>query len=70
MGAVEERLKAKREMTPSAGANLVGVDTFEREPGLELYIISEHGSEAEAKKAQAARKKAHPDEVTHIYTPG
>lgn len=61
-------LESQDEYTPKTGANLVGSDEMES-PEDSLYLIGHFDSEAEAKKAQAARKKDHPDEVTHIFVP-
>ena len=64
------RLKAKSKMIPKTGFNLVGVDDFEREPGEELYLIRNFPSREAAERAQKARKRTHPDEITHVYGPG
>ena len=63
-------LAAKRRMTPKKGANLVGVDAFETEPGEELYLISHHPTREAAEEALTARKAKHADEVVYIYGPG
>lgn len=61
------RREAKMEMVPSAGFNLVGVDTFEWDPGAELYFIAHFETREEAEKAQKERNN--PFERTYIYEP-
>jgi len=66
MNSHEKRLAAKDAMTPSTGANLIGVDDFE-EPGHELYLIGRYPTVEAAEAAQKRRKIAEPDEVTYVY---
>lgn len=60
---------AKRRMVPKEGYNLVGVDTCEREPEDQLYLIGHYPTEEAAIAAQKTRKQRHSDEVTYVYGP-
>jgi hypothetical protein len=66
--SVKKRLAAKARMTPKSGHNLVGVDTFETEPGDELYLVDNFPSKEAAKAAMKKRLEADPKEVLHIYS--
>jgi len=61
-------IENKKKMIPERGFNVVGADTFE-DPGEQLYVISHHGTEDEAKAALAAWKKQHPRESAYVYGP-
>jgi len=66
--SISKIFAAKKRMIPKTGANLVGLDDYE-EPGEELYLIGHFPSLQAAEKAQKARKKNLPNEVTYIYEP-
>lgn len=66
--SLDKRLAAKKALTPKKGFNVVAVDTFE-EPGDELYLVSNHATEAEANEACSARKRSHPHEPCYVYGP-
>lgn len=59
-------LAQKKEMTPKTGFNLVGLDDFE-DPGEQLFLISSHKTEAEAKSAQKKYGSRNKDVKTFIY---
>lgn len=59
-------LAQKKEMTPKKGFNLVGLDDFER-PGEQLFLISHHDTEPEARAASRKYNKLNKDTKTFIY---
>jgi hypothetical protein len=59
-------LAQKKEMTPKTGFNLVGLDDFE-DPGEQLFLISSHKTEPEAKAAQKKYMSRNKDVKTFIY---
>ena len=65
---LQKQMAAKRRMIPKSGYNVVGVDTYEL-PGEELYIISEHTTEAEAQEALKVFQRNHPGEQAYVYGP-
>lgn len=67
MNAIKAMLAQKKEMTPKTGFNLVGVDDYEK-PGEQLFIISSHKTESEAKSAQTKYAKKEPEVQTFIYS--
>jgi hypothetical protein len=64
-----KRWEAKARFKPETGWNLVGVDTYEREPGEELYLVGNYPTEGAANKAREQRLKSNPHEVLHVYGP-
>jgi hypothetical protein len=65
----EKRWEARERFEPDSGWNLVGVDTYEREPGEELYLVGNYPTEKAANQAKAQRLKSNPHEVLHVYGP-
>lgn len=65
----EKRWAARERYEPEKGYNLVGVDTYEREPGEELYLVGHYPTKAKAEAAKARRLLANPSEILHIYGP-
>lgn len=64
-----DKMKAeKKRWIPKTGYNVVGVDDFEL-PGEKLYLISHHGTEAEANRALAVFQKQNPEEAAYVYGP-
>lgn len=63
MNPIKAMLAQKKKLTPKRGFNLVGLDDFEA-PGEQLFLISQHKTEAEAKTAQ---KKYGTKTKTFIY---
>lgn len=59
-------LVQKRKLTPTVGFNLVGLDDFEL-PGEQLFLISHHTTEPQAKQAQKTYAKHNKDTQTFIY---
>lgn len=66
MNAIQAMLAQKRKLTPKVGFNLVGLDDFEL-PGDQLFLISHHTTEADAKKAQKVYAKTNAGIKTFIY---
>lgn len=60
--------KERKEMTPKKGFNCVGVDKFEV-PGEALYLVSHHGSRAEALSAAKKMKRENPADDFYVYGP-
>jgi hypothetical protein len=61
-------LAQKKALTPKKGFNLVGLDDFE-EPGSQLFIISTHKTEPEAKAAEKKYNARNKDVKTYVYGP-
>lgn len=66
--SLQAMLAQKKAMTPKKGFNLVGLDDFE-EPGAQLFIISTHKTEPEAKAAEKRYNARNKDVKTYIYGP-
>lgn len=66
--SLDERLAAKKRLTPKSGFNVVAVDTFEP-AGDELYLVSHHATRAKAEAKRAAYAKEHPMEPVYVYEP-
>ncbi|MEI8254385.1 MAG: hypothetical protein WCJ30_01800 [Deltaproteobacteria bacterium] len=64
----KKMMALKDKLTPTEGANVVHVDTFE-EPGEELVMIGHFDTVEEAEAVCAARKAAAPGEAYYVYTP-
>ena len=64
-GLVDRILTEKRELTPKAGFNLVGLDDYEL-PGECLYLIAHY---ATRKEAEAAMKRRPVSDRMFIYGP-
>lgn len=64
------RLDAMERLIPKTGFNIVGVDSYETEPGEELYLVeSVEGSEQQAQAALEKWQAAKPGEKFFIYRP-
>ena len=68
MSEMQAMLAQKKAMTPKKGFNLVGLDDFE-EPGSQLFVISTHKTEPEAKAAEKKYNAHNKDVRTYIYGP-
>jgi hypothetical protein len=65
----EKRFAAKERLTPKAGFNVVGVDSFEDDPAHELFLCGHFETREEAEEELAARKEKSPSERYYIYGP-
>ncbi len=66
--SVEKMMAAKARFIPKDGYNVVGVDTYEREPGEELYLIGHFKDHGQAETARAKHAESSEDPV-YIYGP-
>lgn len=64
---LEKMLVAKKKLIPESGFNVVGVDTYEKEPGEELYLIAHCETLDEAKALK--EKYESDDSPVYIYDP-
>jgi len=68
MTPLKKRIEAMKEMTPTKGFNLVGVDDYE-EPGDELFLVGNYATREAAELERSVREKASPDVKFYIYEP-
>ena len=67
MSDMEKRFAQKRQFTPEAGYNVVGLDDFEP-AGEELYLIAHVDTREEAEALAEKKRAAHTDKV-HVFAP-
>ena len=68
MGMIEKMLDARRNLTPTEGFNLVGIDDFEPF-GEELYLVGHFATKEEAIAEQQRRDRLYPGHTYVIYGP-
>jgi hypothetical protein len=71
MGDFDLRLAAVKRLKPVSGFNVVGVDSYERDPAYELFLVGHYNTREEAESVLAdSLKKARetdPDATFYIY---